>query len=68
MIRTIAIAIALLTAAPVFAVDLVDAHSEAPSIESTAAKDAAKPKRKPAKAETADYLVVTLKDASITGY
>lgn len=67
MIRTIVIAIALLTTAPAFAVDLLDTHSEAPSIES-AAQDAAKPKRKPAKAETADYLVVTLKDASITSY
>ena len=68
MIRTIAIAIALLTAAPAFAVDLVDTHSGAPSIESAAAKDAAKPKRKPIKAETSDYLVVTLKDALITSY
>ena len=68
MIRTIAIAIALLTAAPAFAVDQVDTHSGAPSIESAAAKDAAKPKRKPIKADTSDYLVVTLKEASITSY
>ena len=68
MIRTIAIAIALLTAAPAFAVDLIDTHSETPSFES-AAKDTAKPKRKqPIKADTSDYLVVTLKEASITSY
>ena len=67
MIRAIAIAIALLTAAPAFAVDLIDTHSETPSFES-AAKDTAKPKRKPIKADTSDYLVVTLKEASITSY
>ena len=68
MIRTIAIAITLLTAAPAFAVDLIDTHSETPSFESAVAKDAAKPKRKPIKADTSDYLVVTLKEASITSY
>ena len=67
MIRTIVIAIALLTAAPAIAVDLIDTHSESPSFES-AAKDTAKAKRKPIKADTSDYLVVTLKEASITSY
>ena len=68
MIRTLAIAVALFTAAPVFAAELIVSHSETSSIENTGTTEAAKPKRKPAKADTADYLVVTLKDASITSY
>ena len=68
MIRTLAIAVSLLSAAPSFAAELVGSHSETPSVETAAPTEAAKPKRKPAKAETSDYLVVTLKDAMITSY
>lgn len=72
MTRTaIALATALLFVAPAAAADRFGGHSETPSVEQTVVAEAAKKKpKKPKKpeGETSDYLVVTLKDASITGF
>ena len=69
MIRTVIIAVVLLSSAPAFAAELVGPHSEMSSIENGGTTEAARPKGKPAKkAETSDYLIVTLKEASITSY
>jgi hypothetical protein len=66
MIRTLAFAIALLSATPSFAAELTDPHSQTPSIDDAAPAEAAKPKRKSVKGETSDYLIVTLKEVSIS--
>jgi hypothetical protein len=75
MIRTItALAIALLAAAPALAESRVGTYSEAPTLERAATVEASKPNPKPkpkpttTKDESADYLVVTLVDASIVSH
>ena len=68
MTRTIIVAIALLAAAPAFAAELAATHSDTPSIENAGTAEASKPKPKPVKGEASDYLVVTLKEVSITSY
>ena len=72
MIRAaIVLATALLFAAPGFAVDQTAEPSQTPSVEQTVFAQAgatAKPKPKPVKGDTSDYLIITLKDASITDY
>ena len=70
MTRTaIALATALLFAAPVFAADQTSKPSQTPTVEQTVFAQAgttAKPKT--VKGDTSDYLIITLKDASITNY
>lgn len=70
MTRTaIALATALLFAAPVFAADQTGEPSKTPSVEQTVfAQAGATTKPKSVKGETSDYLVVTLNEASITDY
>jgi hypothetical protein len=70
MTRTaIALATALLFAAPVTAADRIGEPSETRSVEQTVVEQAAKPtKPKTIEGETSDYLVITLKDASIASY
>jgi hypothetical protein len=66
----IAIAAALLFAAPTFAAERTGTHAEVHAAGQTAVAKPAKPKkeakkRKPMDGETSDYLVVTLTDASV---
>lgn len=70
MTRTaIALATALLFAAPVFAAEQTNEPPQTRSVEQTVfAQTDTTAKPKGGKGNTSDYLVVTLKDVSITSY
>ncbi|KQX39899.1 hypothetical protein ASD04_04405 [Devosia sp. Root436] len=71
MIRTVAIAFALLTVTPAFAaLEMIETQLSVPSAERVLIAEAAtpqpkpKPKRRAVEGGASDYLVVTLTDAS----